>query len=108
MADFVSTSSLMNRIGQTPELQIIDVRRRAAYEAATHVISGATWASPDDVDVWKASLDKQRPTVVYCAHGHAVSQGCANTLAQAGFDVHYLEGGFEQWSTEGKPVQSKS
>lgn len=108
MANPISTSDLMNRMRETSSLQVIDVRRQAAFDSATQLITGAHWANPDNVAVWKGALDKQRPTVVYCAHGHAVSQGCANTLAEDGFTGHYLEGGFEKWSGEGNSVHSKT
>lgn len=107
MASSISTNDLMDRMRDMPSLQLFDVRRRAAFDADPRLISGATWANPDDVDVWKTALDKRRPTVVYCAHGHAVSQGCADTLTKDGFIVHYLEGGFEKWFGEGNPLHSK-
>jgi rhodanese-related sulfurtransferase len=40
--------------------------------------------------------------VVYCVHGHEVSQGVAAVLQQRGIAARYLEGGIEEgWRTVG-------
>lgn len=81
--------------------QVIDVRRRAAFDASGKMIATAVWRDPAQVDVWCHQLSGEQPVVVYCVHGHEVSQGCAMSLENAGFDVSYLDGGFAQWIQEG-------
>jgi rhodanese-related sulfurtransferase len=86
---------------------VVDVRRRPGFDASPWMISRAVWGNPENVDSWKANLDPQRPVVVYCVHGRQVSQGCAQALEQAGFSARYLEGGYEKWAAEGKPLVTK-
>lgn len=42
--------------------------------------------------------------VVYCVHGHEVSQGVCATLRAIGVDAAYLEGGVEGWRLAGLPI----
>lgn len=92
---------------QQDQFQVVDVRRRPAFDASSQMIFGAAWNAPEDVDNWSASLDRALPVVVYRVHGHQVSQGCADALQKAGFDAYFLESGFEKWVGEGKPVTMK-
>jgi thiosulfate sulfurtransferase len=92
-----------------PELfQIMDVRRRPAFEASPTMIPGAVWGDPGALDSWSDDLDRRQPVIVYCVHGHEVSQSCADALELAGFDARYLEGGFEQWAVENRLLVTKS
>lgn len=82
---------------------IIDVRKPAAFEASGLLVDGANWRHPFEVDSWAPSLDG--PVVVYCVHGHEVSQGVAAYLRARGIDAVYLEGGFEDYvAANGKTV----
>jgi rhodanese-related sulfurtransferase len=87
--------------------QIIDVRRPAAYESATHVIPGAIHRDPDDIASWWKTLDLGRDIVVYCVHGHEVSQGATAFLIERGIPAVFLEGGFEGWRNAGAPLAEK-
>ncbi|CAJ0884826.1 rhodanese family chromate resistance protein ChrE [Ralstonia pickettii] len=88
--------------------QLIDVRRKAAFDASGKMIIGANWRDPDDIENWIASVEAGRPVVVYCAHGHQVSQGCAARLEAAGHGAVFLAGGIEQWAADNYPTISKS
>lgn len=107
MANGISAAELSKRLTRQLPTQILDVRRRTAYDSSPRVIIGARWRNPEQVNIWMNEVDKGCPVVVYCVHGHQVSQGCAQALAQSGFEVNYLEGGIEQWLAEGHPVQAK-
>ena len=85
---------------------ILDVRRKPVFEAATSTIPGAVWRDPEELDVWSNELPKDVTTVVYCVHGHAVSQGVAAQLKELGFDARYLEGGIEGWKEVGGETQA--
>jgi rhodanese-related sulfurtransferase len=74
---------------------VIDVRRGAAFLSAHEMIRGALRRDPDDVERWKARLPKGRDVVVYCVHGHEVSQGVARVLG-----ARFLQGGIEAWDGE--------
>lgn len=79
------------------KVQLLDVRRAPAYAASPQMLPHATRADPDQISSWMPRLDRGVPVVVYCVHGHQVSQGCASELERAGYDAYYLEGGIEYW-----------
>jgi len=43
--------------------------------------------------------------VVYCVHGHEVSQGVTRALRTAGVDAAYLEGGIAGWTEKRLPTR---
>ncbi|MEC4723790.1 rhodanese family chromate resistance protein ChrE [Noviherbaspirillum sp. CPCC 100848] len=106
MATPINADDLLDLAKKSP-VHIVDVRRKPVFDASSSVIAGAVWRNPEEVNTWQSTLDEQREVVVYCVHGHQVSQGCADALVQAGFKARYLEGGFEHWAEEGKPVEAK-
>ena len=86
----------------TPPL-VLDVRRAPTFQQADELIAGAVWRDPERIDEWSEDLDPARRVVVYCVHGHQVSQGCAQKLRELGFKASFLEGGIEAWiSTSGQ------
>jgi rhodanese-related sulfurtransferase len=103
----LSVSALAARIaaGQFPYL--IDVRREERYGEARDVIRGACRRRPDQLDIWAQNLPRDTGIVVYCVHGHEVSQGAAQALLRRGFRVAFLEGGIEAWRTAGGLLQAK-
>jgi rhodanese-related sulfurtransferase len=82
--------------GRAPPV-LIDVRRRAAFEADPATIPGAVWRDPDGVDRWAGEIPAGRRVVVYCVHGHAVSGDVSEALRGRGIDAAKLEGGIAGW-----------
>jgi rhodanese-related sulfurtransferase len=82
---------------------VIDVRKPPAFLAATDMIRGALRRDPAAVEDWRRALPSGADVVVYCVHGHEVSQGVAKALG-----TRYLEGGIEHWDGErmAKPAGS--
>ncbi len=80
---------------------LLDVRRRPAFEADPRVIPGAAWRDPDAVGAWATGLPSGVPVVVYCVHGHEVSNGVVDRLRGLGLDVALVEGGIEAWKAAG-------
>ena len=76
---------------------VVDVRRAAAFRDARETIAGALRRDPEAVGEWLKSFPRASSVVVYCVHGHEVSQGVAKALAGHGLDARYLEGGIEAW-----------
>lgn len=88
--------------GPQPPL-LIDVRRRPAFQSAQDMAAGALRRDPDSVSAWVKSLPRAGSAVVYCVHGHEVSQGVAKALREHGLNAQYLEGGLEEgWRPHGK------
>jgi len=81
--------------GRTPPI-VIDVRRRPVFSASREMIGGALRRDPEQVGAWGSSLPSAGSVVVYCVHGHEVSQKTAAALAGAGIDARFLEGGIEE------------
>src|SRR5258705_906235 len=75
---------------------VIDVRKQPAFKSAAAMIAGALRREPDSVNSWAKELPKASTVVVYCVHGHEVSQGVADTLTAHGINAHYLEGGIDE------------
>ena len=87
-----------------PGLMLIDVRRKGAYDAGTHLIEGATWRDPERVDEWAGDL-AGKEVVVYCVFGHEVGQSTAARLRDAGVSARFLAGGIDEWKAAGRPLR---
>ena len=74
---------------------VIDVRKQPAFLGAPDMIRGALRRDPQHVAEWGATLPSGTSVVVYCVHGHEVSQAVAKALG-----ARYLEGGIEHWDGE--------
>jgi len=86
---------------------VIDVRRLPAFKDSEVMVSGALRRDPEQVRAWVGSLPRASAVVVYCVHGHGVSQGAAAALSQAGISARYLEGGIEAWKMADGPLDQK-
>ena len=83
---------------------LLDVRRSSARERDGTDIGGATWHDPAEWLEWKDAVPADTPVVVYCAHGHEISQGLAAALCAMGRDARTLAGGIAAWQEAGLPV----
>jgi rhodanese-related sulfurtransferase len=94
-------------VGKQPPL-VIDVRRPPAFRAAPEVAAGALRRDPGAVAVWAKALPRAASVVVYCVHGHEVSQNAAKVLQDMGIAARYLEGGLEEgWKAAGGELIAK-
>lgn len=90
----ISPRELAARMGAPGAPVLLDVRRPARFADSPHLLATAQWCSPDALASF--ALNGPRPEiVVYCVHGHEVSQQAAATLRQAGFNARFLAGGFD-------------
>jgi rhodanese-related sulfurtransferase len=101
----ISSSDLYARLGRASAPLLLDVRRDQAFGEDGGLIISAMRRSPGDVDSWSKDLIVGRPVVVYCVHGHEVSQGVAASLRQVGLDAVYLEGGIAGWRERALPTR---
>ena len=101
MTSAISFSDLRSAMrGRQPPI-VIDVRKQPAFRAATDLIAGALRREPDAVGLWAKELPSASTAVVYCVHGHEVSQGVATALNERGIKAQYLEGGIEEgWKAQ--------
>jgi rhodanese-related sulfurtransferase len=73
---------------------VLDVRRRERFIESPVLLPHAQWCAPTAVDRFAAS---QPPgdIVVYCVHGHELSQDAVRVLCAAGWRARFLAGGIE-------------
>ena len=103
----VSSQELYARLGTAAAPVLVDVRRAEAFGADDAMIIGALHRPPESVSNWRAELPKNREVVVYCVHGHDVSQGVAKILQNTGIKAAYLEGGVADWKERQLPTRRK-
>jgi rhodanese-related sulfurtransferase len=102
-----SPDKLIPLIGTDRAPLFIDVRRRQALEAMPVRIAGAVWRELGKVSEGLPILPEHQPIVVYCAHGHNVSEIAVAELAARVGDAAILEGGIAAWVTAGGPTVSR-
>jgi rhodanese-related sulfurtransferase len=102
-----SSHQLIPLIGTGQSPLFIDVRRAAAFQSSPIRIAGAVWRDHMEAGEWLPRLPDRQSAVVYCSHGHNVSEIAAASLAAAGADVAMLEGGIEAWVAAGGPTAAR-
>jgi rhodanese-related sulfurtransferase len=83
---------------------LLDVRREHVRRSDGAEIAGSQWKAPEQLFGWKDEIQRDRPVVIVCAHGHELSQGAAATLSAMGLDARYLVDGFSGWRDSGRPT----
>ena len=86
---------------------LIDVRKNEAFAASDHTLTGALRRDPLQVDTWASTLPPATSVLVYCVHGHEVSQNTMKVLRQRGIQANFLEGGIDAWRAQGLPLSAK-
>lgn len=77
------------------DLIILDIRDEESFLAGR--IPKALRITPENFKALVNTLDKQKPTLVYCYHGFSSLQA-ARALANEGMlEIMSLDGGFEGW-----------
>ncbi len=93
----ISANELNALIGTADCPLVVDVRREAAFKSAPTRIAGAVWHDHMSAE----RLAGGGEVIVYCVHGHNVSEIAAAKLRQAGAKVRMLEGGIEAFAAAG-------
>jgi len=101
-APAIAVASLRESLASDRPPLVIDVREAERFREAPDLIRGALRRDPAQVEDWKISLPANAQVIVYCVHGHEVSQNAAKALG-----ARYLEGGIEHWRAEGGELQAK-
>lgn len=91
----------------TPNLQVLDVRTAEEF-AGGHLQQARNLDVRDSAFVRNLRrLDPSRPVLVYCLVGGRSAKAAA-LLAQNGFTVYDMQGGFTKWNAAGKPIEGGS
>jgi rhodanese-related sulfurtransferase len=104
----VTASKLQEMLAGAQPPVVIDVRRQPAFLSSMAMVRGALRRDPERVREWAKTLPRASSAVVYCVHGHEVSQNTAAALREQGVTAHYLEGGLEEgWKTQAGSLDQK-
>lgn len=93
----ISPSELKRLLEEGAGVKVLDVRLAEDRTPVDHPVPGAEWRNPEEVERWSEEIGAGENVVVYCVHGHRVSQGVCATLRGKGLRARYLEGGVEGW-----------
>lgn len=87
-----------------PNIQLIDVRTSEEFSEG-HIENAVNIdVTANDFDAKVASLDKEKPVMVYCKLGGRSAKASAR-LKELGFKtITDLEGGITNWKSENKPT----
>ncbi len=96
----ITAAELRRSLRGAPPPLVIDVRRNARFLESPYLIKGALRRDPEKLS--KEHVPAGAEIVVYCVHGHEVSQNAAKALG-----ARYLEGGIEHWREEGGDTVTK-
>lgn len=101
-APATSAASLRQSLASHRPPLVIDVRKNERWPEAPDLVRGALRRDPAQVEQWKMTHPAAAEIIVYCVHGHEVSQNAAKALG-----AQFLEGGIEHWRAEGGELQAK-
>lgn len=101
-APAISAASLRSALASARPPLVIDVRRAERFLEAPDLVRGALRRDPSRVEDWRKTLPLEAEVVVYCVHGHEVSQNAARALG-----ARFLEGGIEGWRAAGGELSGK-
>jgi rhodanese-related sulfurtransferase len=104
----IAPKDLWKSIATRAAPQLVDVRRREAYEKSPLLLPGALWRDAGKTHEWSGDFDRTRPIVLACKAGHEMSQMAVAQLRADGFDARVLEGGHEAWVAAGLPFVAKA
>jgi len=98
----ITAAELRQSLNSDQPPLVIDVRKNERFREALDLLKGALRRDPLRVADWAKTLPQAATVVVYCVHGHEVSQGVARALG-----ARYLEGGLEAWRAAGGRLSAK-
>ena len=90
----ISPSELTALLGRAGQPLLLDVRRPERFAESPWLLPGAVHCPPADVPAF-ARGQPPRDVIVYCVHGHQVSQDATNALRTAGWNARFLDGGID-------------
>ena len=93
----IKPSELETAIERKQIGQIIDVRRKADFEADKRTIPGAVWRDPEKVGEWSDEILSDREAVIYCVRGGSASNGVHDHLLSKNIKARFIEGGLAAW-----------
>ena len=90
----ISPNDLAARMGSAAAPLLLDVRREGKFLESPLMLAGALRCKPENIAAF-ATSQSPREVVVYCVHGHNVSEAVVAELRAAGWNAALLAGGLE-------------
>lgn len=106
MTHAIDIKELKKLFAKEESMTLLDVRRKADYQANPNTIKGAVWRDPEKIDDWVKQLPVGKRAVVYCVKGGSVSRSVTDRLRGEKFDAVFLEGGLKNWIESGQSVEA--
>ena len=105
LSDFsLSPAELTRQLQSGAAPLVVDVRKNAAFLASPFTLPGALRRDPFQLESWADALPAASAVLVYCVHGHEVSQTTMAALRQRGINALFLIGGMSAWCDQGYAV----
>jgi thiosulfate sulfurtransferase len=103
----IKPQALRSMLESRQEVTILDVRRKADYDADHGVLPNASWRDPEKAEGWSMDLPKDKEIVIYCTRGGSVSNMVLDQLLKKGIQAQYIEGGIAAWKEAGDKIIEK-
>jgi rhodanese-related sulfurtransferase len=84
------------------EIELVDVRE--PYEREAGHVAGSRHIEFSRLSQEAASLDREKPLVLYCRMGSR-SSVALQAFKASGFDAHNMQGGLVAWADKGLPLE---
>jgi len=98
----VELKEKMNR--EEANFELIDVRSREAYQNGH--IPGAKMIPYEEFKMRAPEFSEYSESIVYCYNAHCqLADKAARWLADKGYSVRLLSGGFDVWEKFGHPIE---
>jgi len=97
MKDSILPANLDRLLASGANVQVFDVRREEDRVDVAYPIQTAQWRNPEHVIEWSQVIGNVDEVIVYCVHGHHVSQLTRDALREQGIKARIIEGGIEAW-----------
>ena len=102
----ITKEELAQKLANNEPIQIVNVLSPDYYKLG--IIKGSKKIPLDKLDGRINELDKTKEVVTYCANYMCTaSREAARNLSKKGFKVRAYEGGIEEWTKSGLPVENQ-
>jgi|TARA_R110000744_G_scaffold104849_2_gene200635 rhodanese-related sulfurtransferase len=101
MSRTLSPQDLIVLQQQSDQILVLDIRKQHDFDIDPQIIKGANRHQPEEIDRWIEELPINQDIIIYCVHGHAVSNTVLDRLLEGGLKARYIEGGIEAWKDAG-------